>query len=576
MKIISAYAENFASYEKLEFNLKDQGLTLISGPTGSGKSTLCDLVPWVLFGTTAKNGSVEDIRSWNEPEFTRGCIMLESNGVKYRILRQRASIKSGGNDLVVFFQNGGYEGKIRGKDLADTQKILNEKLNLSAETYLAGAYLHEFSNTAQFFSTTAKNRRQTTEQLTNLSLATNLTAKISAYSKELKKDIDDLSRQWMLNENTYSQVIDALDSTQARVDEWRDKKAQTVVQLETKALSYESNKEQEIKRLKHKQISFDQDIEAKTTLLRQDIKNTKADIKDDSYYIQQESILNQRKQALGSTICKECGSLKDSNKHLILNKDAYSLEKDRAENKKREIWILTQENNIIQLQNRVNPYVEQVEKEKLRENTYIQQLDDACLETNPHSSTLEMLIERKLKLTENRAKLLCEIEDYKIEQSDLELLTQAVNDFRGILISKVISFLEFNTNDLLTKHFDAEIRVSFTVEDSDKLDVVIYKDGNTCSFSQLSKGQRQLLKLTFGVSVMKAVSNYSGIDFSSIWIDEALDGMDDNIKLKAFNMLEELSTKYESIFCVDHSESFKAMFTNKIEVELIDGNSVLK
>jgi len=59
VKILSCVLENFASYERLEFDFSPQGLTLIEGPTGSGKSTLCDAIPWILFGRTAKDGALD-------------------------------------------------------------------------------------------------------------------------------------------------------------------------------------------------------------------------------------------------------------------------------------------------------------------------------------------------------------------------------------------------------------------------------------------------------------------------------------------------------------------------------------
>jgi ABC-type lipoprotein export system ATPase subunit len=95
---------NFGSYKHLEFDFNSNGLTLISGPTGSGKSTLCDIVPWILFGRTSKGGAVDEVRSWDAEEATTGTLML--HGIS--ITRSRKP-----NDLTI-------DGR-RGKDLNDTQ-----------------------------------------------------------------------------------------------------------------------------------------------------------------------------------------------------------------------------------------------------------------------------------------------------------------------------------------------------------------------------------------------------------------------------------------------------------------------
>src|SRR5690348_8536249 len=84
MRILSVSAQNFASYKSLEFDFQNQGLILIQGATGSGKSTLCDLIPWVLFGQTAKGGKVDEIRTWNTEEPTTGSIRLSNNIVIWR------------------------------------------------------------------------------------------------------------------------------------------------------------------------------------------------------------------------------------------------------------------------------------------------------------------------------------------------------------------------------------------------------------------------------------------------------------------------------------------------------------
>src|SRR5271166_6085820 len=154
MKILSCYVSDFASYEELHFNFQKQGLTLIQGPTGSGKSTLCDIIPWTLFGRTAKDGAVDEILKWNSTEPAYGNLTLEVRGEKIAVTRARGK-NAKDNDLILWVD----DKLIRGKDLNDTQKLINTKLGMDLQLYLASAYFHEFSQTAGFFTATAKNRR---------------------------------------------------------------------------------------------------------------------------------------------------------------------------------------------------------------------------------------------------------------------------------------------------------------------------------------------------------------------------------------------------------------------------------
>ena len=65
MKLLKASVVNFGSYSKLDFDFNNQGLTLIQGSTGSGKSTLQDIAIWTVLGITAKDGNADDVRNWN-------------------------------------------------------------------------------------------------------------------------------------------------------------------------------------------------------------------------------------------------------------------------------------------------------------------------------------------------------------------------------------------------------------------------------------------------------------------------------------------------------------------------------
>lgn len=148
--------------------------------------------------------------------------------------------------------------------------------------------------------------------------------------------------------------------------------------------------------------------------------------------------------------------------------------------------------------------------------------------------------------------------------------------FRGEVIKKSILEVQDITNKYLEKFFDSELRIALTVEDEDSVDLAITKSGHQCVYSQLSKGQRGLLKLTFSVAVMNAASNKASMHFENIFLDEALDGLDPDLKVKAFNLLSELETKHKSVMVIDHSTEFKSMFERRYEALLAGDNSLLR
>jgi DNA repair exonuclease SbcCD ATPase subunit len=466
MRVKSAYVQNFASYKDLEFDFTDQGLTLVQGPTGAGKSTLCDIIPWILFGITAKGGKVDEIRSWNSTSPTFGSLILD-NGME--IVRYRNP-----NDLYFCYDT---VNPIRGKDLNDTQKMLNSKLNITPELYLSGAYFHEFSQTAQFFTTTAKNRREICEQIVDLTLAKKLQSGISERTKEVAAILKDMD----VKEHTIESQIKTLKSMEiqekVRFENWNREHDKTILYMRSLADKFETGR--------------------------------------------------------SKTICKTCPTC-----HTELVKAHTVIDNSP--------------------------------------NHHLDRLEQLLQETNPYSSGLKDFTNEINDLKDAMYEINISKTDLLGEKGDLNLLEDVAINFRSRLIQNTIVFIQEHTNTLLTNHFDAEIKVTFSATDADKLEVEIQKDGNICSFTQLSKGQRQLLKLCFGVSIMRAVSNHSGVSFTSLFFDEALDGLDDVFKLKAYKLLEELSLSHENVFVVEHNEALKTMFPNSYKVELVNGHSEIK
>lgn len=498
VKILSCHLENFASYKELDFKFDSQSLTLISGPTGSGKSTICDAVPWILFGRTAKNGTADEVLSWYGG-VTKGSVIVHIlPKAIIEVVRVRAK---GKNDLYFYRQDEGREQK-RGKDIQDTQKLINNLLQVNIDLYLSGAYFHEFSQTAQFFTTTAKNRRIICEQIVDLSLAKKLQEKI----KYLDKDFHKVIELDIVNTNNLELNIKFLKDLQ--------------IAENNKAVNWSKEKKIKQERIEANILKFEDNRTSKLIQAMEDFKNK-----------------------LDTTKCPTCGAKKE--KYVVSNHSKQD------------------HNKILMV----------IEHE---ENPYIAQLTDLQTEQNPHSGSIKDFSKDIEKKTVELNELILNTNMHKKELADIEILSSVIMDFRGALIQNTISDLEQQTNLLLNKHFDGEFKINLIISDADKLEVEITKDNNNCSYTQLSKGQRTMLKLCFGTSIMKVIANHHGIKFEQVWFDESLDGCDDSTKIKAYGLLEELSLEYDSIFVVEHSEVFKAMFTNQYKVELINGYSQIE
>lgn len=515
MKILNTQLENFASYDKLDFTFTDQGLVLVQGPTGAGKSTLMDAITWCLFGQTAKGGKADEVLSWPGNKLTSGKIIVELPTGLFTITRTRKP-----NDLYIT----GSSHTIRGKDLIDTQKIINKKLGFDYDLYMASAYFHEFSQTAQFFTTTAKNRREITEQLVDLTLATELQTKAKDQLKEITKTLVKNENQLTIEDTKLAMLEDSHKTELSKHKDWEGDKDIKIINLRTQFEQFEDRR------------NMDLDFSRKAIQVH---KGFIKEVQDHSNK--------------GHT-CEACGQ-------SIPNEGVAEYLAQVRLNEQSESKIELHKNKIKEIKLRMNPYEQQIK---------------TLIETDKNPYKPSDIYGQILQVYGRAGAVKANIEILTRSIGDLELLQQVLADYRSVTITNSVKTLQNDANSYLANNFDGEFRVGFIVEDNDRLEVNIFKDGNTCSFTQLSKGQRCLLKLVFGIAVMKMAANNNNLRFSQAFFDEALSGLDETMKSKAFSLLQTVALQYESVYVIDHSEGFKTLFDTVYNVSLVNGKSQIE
>jgi exonuclease SbcC len=247
-----------------------------------------------------------------------------------------------------------------------------------------------------------------------------------------------------------------------------------------------------------------------------------------------ESIADAQKELTGLTSCEACGQphkfFTDKTNEISMLK--YRLKKETESTK--------------------NVYLEEQKRLLKLENPYKADHDEECE-----------------KLTHDKALVTSELASIYEEIGALETIQELSSGVRLTMIKDTVGRLEHQTNSYLQTHFDSEIKVEFKITSHDKLDVIVFKSGHVCPPTQLSKGQRGLLKLCFAVAVMEAASNKEGVHFDTLMFDEALDGMDSDLKLKAYDLFVELSERHGTVMVIDHNESLHHMFDKKYCVSMV-------
>lgn len=562
MKLTHLEVTNFGSYPKFSINLDSLGLSLLYGKTGSGKSTVMDMSCWVLFGVTAKDGAADDVRAWQTPnEPTTGRQTISS--AKGDIVIYRVRGKSNQNDL--YFKIDGSDDVKRGKDITETQKLINTYLGFDADTYITSAYFHEFSPTGSFFVDKAKDRRALFEKIASLELPKKLAESASTARKEIKNTLETRSLYHAKQLGSIDSTIKRINDLAGSIENWEKFKLAAIEKSKTDGANFYKEQTARVEALTKAMTDYEIKRNAAIENLIASIE--KADIKPDSFFDKE---LNSLKSHKGhdSKTCKTCGQavlqtevieeLENRRRSIERSRTANTLAKSQKENDLRRLE---------ELSGQVNPYIAQIENEQKRTNPYTDQVEREKQRTNPYLNDEKKLKVELAELQDAEYLVRVNIQELKHELASLNTLYDMSSDLRAELLLGAVKGIEKSTNDTLEKYFDSEISVNFELS-GDSLDVTLHKSGYECNYKQLSKGQRQLLKLAFVTSVMKASANRVGAHFDTVFFDEALDGLDESLKVKAFNLFQELENDHDTVLLIDHAQAFQNMFTRKFHVTM--------
>jgi len=562
MKILRFKVENFGSYPVLEMNLENTGLCLLYGPTGAGKSTIMDAVCWCLFGVTAKDGNADDVRSWTSQEPTTGTIIVEARGNEYIINRVRG--KPSQNDLEI--------SGTRGVNVVETQKFINERLGVDAYTFIAAAYFNEFSPTGSFFVAKAKDRRELFEKLANLTLPNTLSEKLAKRRVDLKRELAVVTESFVKDKARVDNLSHTVKSMQNSATNWEHNHQLEIQNIETDMAHYDKKVEKEMDSLVCRSEAFEAQKEANLKDLRE--KLDAFDVEPEGWFNDRLAVLQEQIDKHQQEKCTACGQSVSHGRTELLE-EFEALKTAKWTNECAGLKAKDLMNQIQAVHAEENPYEAQLKALPDRVNPYFLLLQTEKGKTNPFTSKLESFQKDLDVASQKTLEQETLLNALKSDLSHFERLGDLCPILRAKLLKLAINAIQEDTNNYLEKYFDSELRIEFTL-DGDSLEVGVQKSGNSCSYRQLSKGQRQLLKLSFALAVMSASANQSGVKFENLFFDEALDGLDESLKLKAFNLFEALSTDFSSVFLIDHAPAFQNMFAKKYSVSINADKSFIK
>ena len=532
--------ENFKSlYGVHTFDFdKCKGLIKLSGPIGSGKTSLAEAIIWGLFGTV-KGQNNGNLISWNE-KYCAVEINLTSKGKDIHIIR---NIKE---PLII---------EINGKTLAasnkrDTQSIFEEELLDVPKLAIIKMCIISFN---QFNSLANMNPGETKQFLDEI------------FGFKLFSDYNDkiiLERKNQQNENIKLQALyqDAL----TQIDNLTSKKAMQTNELASSI---------DIDSLNKKRESYIEKGKAEREKQNNIIAERNDKKKEFDKLIREAQSKMSGAAALGkqakehyntfkSGVCPTCGQKIDES-HIAHHKDEmnkYAAEYREWERKAKE-YEVQKANVTAEYQPKIDECT--VNMDNLRK--YIGIIDSEIKSYNDSVKLLNENYDELINDQERKAKKIKE----QLDKSELEICEW--NDM-NILFTKT---LRYNLLETLIPHINKSIQFfinkldqSFKVEYDQEFKAHIYVEGwdREITYNNLSTGQKKTLDLAIIFGILQNI--VSTVDMNIIFLDELFSNMDADTRNIMLTLLNETMSQDKSIFIVNHAEMADDCFKHKIRVRI--------
>ena len=215
----SLYKEWFIDFTSPEF---DDGIFMISGPTGSGKTTILDAICLALYGATPRLGKItkesNNIISRGAPACFAE-VSFEAKGEKFRVFWGQHRSKSGQ------LQNHVHElydeaGAVLENKKSLTIQLVEEKTGMDFSRFTKAVMLAQGAFTAFLFAT-PKEKSEILEELTGTEIYSIISIAVFQKMKDMEKKLNDTEEQLktleLPDEESVAALVSQLEKTEHKV-----------------------------------------------------------------------------------------------------------------------------------------------------------------------------------------------------------------------------------------------------------------------------------------------------------------------------------------------------------------------
>jgi DNA repair exonuclease SbcCD ATPase subunit len=582
---------NFMSYgdEVSSLDLANLGQVLITGEieddtqdgikksNGSGKSTIPNVILWVLFGRTMHSASPGDSvinyytgkECWAKITFKNGDSITRTRGTKSH------------NELI-YMKNGEEQSLSTGKNL---QQLLNKDLSLDWELFTNSAFFTQYGKS--WLEMADNSRKKALERILRVDRFANYA---SAAKQSAEKAENKLSKYNTIIE-TKQKAISNLRNTIAKNELLKSNfENNKRIRLESIKLSIQKSETAiaELKEPDIEKLTQTWDVFNKIAQRIESLKNNNNDclrnikIKESAISERHSKIENwQKKKGQQCLTCQQLVDVEHVQQHIepiIAEKEQLEAELNDLKSKfktasdsisEAESKLITKKPKITireakSIINEINTLKESIERDQKwydnvdnETNPYLENLDS----TNDNITTEEELIQ---KANEDRG-------EHEFLYKHYTFIQKAYSDrnrIKSYVFREHIPFINQRLNHYL-EMMNLHIRINLTEN--------LGLDSNLWGYDFQSGGERKRTDVAFMLAAFDFHEMMYGRQSNILVLDEVDGRMDDDGIDGLINIIkQELASKAETILIVSHRNQMHDVFDKEIKVIKSDNTSRIK
>lgn len=543
--------EGFCSIPYLELNLGSNGITVIRGATGEGKTTILSALVWGAYGKNLKGKS--DVNTWEKyrPKNYNGTkveIYFGKDGKTHKItrcLKYKGEVNGAkGKDRLIYEIDA---VEVSEKNKGEIQALINADLGMSYSLFMNSILFGQ--GMKRLIQESSSYKKDLFEEIFELEYISKARDIAKGYYTEALREYNEISQKYSSSKEKKQSIQRMLDDLKKQANHVKNDLSSRVKVLEKKlSLLAKAKKENELKET----VTYKNRIEQRIQEARDNQKELLNKIND-----AKKKTRVSLEEFIGVIIkLLKRGDIKNSLKRLMEVKKAFG-DIERLQDK------------CSKLADKISNYRDKLEE--LRDQEY---------EANKVQRDIDLThVEIKKLLSEKRAGVnLGLIKKYKTQlstisdklqsiESEMEEKRAKVDNYKWVMDDPlgnrgIKAFLFESSLDILNETLESysevlgfSILFYVDIQGVKKdFNTQIIMDGIEVSYEELSGGQKTLVNIAMVLAMNSMIRRNCRINV--LFLDEVFEGLDREYCDTVSKLLERISiTEKLTVFMVTHQES---------------------